>query len=152
MNRRHLTGNRILILPVVLALSALLLFVSQGGFGGGHGSFDRAIWILGLPGILATTSLPVWPGDFLALVLLPALLNLVLWIAVVAFVRAHLRADRGERMESGGTAISGMNAVSTNATAWRGTSGGACRHRGDAVELESLTEQKAAVDREGPAF
>ena len=78
MNRRAL-----LAVPTILAAIRCALFLLQGGFGGGHGSFDLIIWIVGLPATLITTFLPVWPGDFLALVLLPAVLNLGAWAALL---------------------------------------------------------------------
>ena len=85
---------RILLVPIALALLAILLFVVQGGFGGGHGSLDQAIFAVGLPAVLATLALPTWPGDFLGLVLLPAVINIAIWfVAVRAFFA--LRRKRG---------------------------------------------------------
>jgi len=74
-------------IPIALGVVAGALFLLQGGFGGGHGDFDRAIGLLGLPGILVTTLLPVWPGDFLAVVLLPAITNFAVWFGVTQLVR-----------------------------------------------------------------
>ena len=84
----------ILILPVSLAVLASLLFAAQGGFGGGHGPLDLTIWILGFPGTLATTFLPKWPGDFVALVAVPAVLNLALWFAASSLIQKRLKARR----------------------------------------------------------
>jgi hypothetical protein len=60
------------------AATSTLLFVIQGGFAGGHGRFDRLIGILGFP----WTLIP-WPDaffriDFVPLVLLPFIINLVI--------------------------------------------------------------------------
>jgi hypothetical protein len=84
---------RILIIPVTLGVVATLLFAMQGGFGGGHGSLDQAIFALGLPGVLASLVLPSWPGDFLGFVLLPAVINIALWFCAhrMLFVRRHKR-------------------------------------------------------------
>jgi hypothetical protein len=38
---------------------ALILFAFQGGFGGGHGTFDFTLGILLLPGILLVMQLPL---------------------------------------------------------------------------------------------
>lgn len=86
--------NLILLLPVAFAAIATLLFAAQGGFGGGHDKFDFVIWILGLPGTLGTTLLPMWPGDFLALVALPAAINVVVWFSAVSFIRNRVKARR----------------------------------------------------------
>jgi hypothetical protein len=74
--------SRVLIIPTTLAVLATLLFAMQGGFGGGHGALDQAIFALGLPGVLVQLMLPSWPGDFLGLVLLPAIVNITLWFGV----------------------------------------------------------------------
>jgi len=52
-----MTWKIILVLAGMFSVSAVL-FVAQGGFGGGHGRFDWFIFIVGLPWIL----LP-WPGS-----------------------------------------------------------------------------------------
>jgi hypothetical protein len=71
--------KRLLAIPGVLALVAWALFVWQGGFGAGHGRFDQAMWIIGLPGAALTTFLSWWPGDFVGLVVFPLAINLPLW-------------------------------------------------------------------------
>ena len=78
---------------MALGVVATLLFAMQGGFGGGHGSLDQAIFALGLPGVLAPLVLSSWPGDFLGLVLLPAVVNIALWFGVhhMFLVRRHKR-------------------------------------------------------------
>ncbi len=67
------------VLPL-LALFAFVastaLFLSQGGFGGGHGRFDKVIVILGLPWVLIP-----WPdvflrSDYLSFIFLPLVMNL----------------------------------------------------------------------------
>ena len=57
------------VLSLVVISSAL--FAAQGGFGGGHGRFDGALFVLGLPWVLIP-----WPesmawSDYLRLVALP---------------------------------------------------------------------------------
>ena len=73
----------------VLALAAVAsaLFVAQGGMGGGHGRFDFALFLLGLPWMLILIVIPwpesLWLGDYVMTVLLPLVCNLavvlVLW-------------------------------------------------------------------------
>ena len=78
-----------IILAVILAVFAVssILFLVQGGVGGGHARFDQAIALLGLPWVLlvAATWWPesLWLGDYVMIVLLPLACNLavvlVLW-------------------------------------------------------------------------
>jgi hypothetical protein len=74
-------------IPIALGVVAGALFLLQGGFGGGHGDFDPAIGLLGLPGILVTAYFQAWPNDFLGAVLLPAIMNFVAWFGVIQLVR-----------------------------------------------------------------
>jgi hypothetical protein len=86
------------ILQFVLALIGLaaatssVLFLIQGGFGGGHGRFDRAIGILGFPWVLIP-----WPDvffrfDFVPLVLLPFVINLGIVTALMGIRQRTRRA------------------------------------------------------------
>ena len=75
---------------VVMGITAMssVLFVGQGGFGGGHGDFDTVIFVLGLP----WAGIP-WPAfltkhDFVWLIGLPFTLNM-LSITLVAGWRRH---------------------------------------------------------------
>jgi hypothetical protein len=73
----------------IIALLATVLFFLNGGFGAGHGPYDRALGILALPWIL----LP-WPSfmlkhDFVWLVLVPLVLNLLVVLVVGKFLLAH---------------------------------------------------------------
>jgi hypothetical protein len=75
----------------VAATVAGVLFLVQGGFGGGHGDFDTAIGLLLLPGILFVMHWPLsdsTPDIFI--ILLPAMLNLLLSIAIAYVLRAIL--------------------------------------------------------------
>lgn len=79
-----------LLAAVLMAFSlASVLFVAQGGFGAGRGSFDVAIFALGMPWALIPLLLP-WPqslvvSDYIVFVLMPLGFNLVS-IIVLAFV------------------------------------------------------------------
>jgi hypothetical protein len=66
----------------------------QRGFGGGHGRFDQALGILALPGILVAEHLPLSESipDFILVILLPAVFNIVLWIGLALILRSLLRA------------------------------------------------------------
>jgi len=74
----------------VLALAAVAsaLFVAQGGMGGGHGRFDFALFLLGLPWMLILIVIPwpesLWLGDYVMTVLLSLVCNLA--VVLVLFV------------------------------------------------------------------
>jgi hypothetical protein len=82
----------LLWIPTGAAIIATALQAMQGGFGAGHGSFDRIIWALGLPGVLmdAWAPAPVARHDLLLLVWWPWLWNVLLW-AGIAEIATRLR-------------------------------------------------------------
>jgi hypothetical protein len=65
------------------------LFFAQGGFGGGHGSFDQVLFVLALPWSMVPWPEPLTTNDFTWLVVLPFFLNL----AVVAVLSLLGRGD-----------------------------------------------------------
>jgi hypothetical protein len=76
-----------MLFPMICGLLSTLLFVLQGGFGGGHGRYDFSIGILGLPWVGVDVAfgpdLP-WPAfirdhDLLSKIWFPALMNMVLF-------------------------------------------------------------------------
>jgi hypothetical protein len=81
----------LILFPTMGAIVAGILFLIQGGFGGGHGDFDAAIGLLLLPSILFVMHLPLPDGTpDIFIVLLPAALNLLLWVAIAFVLRAIL--------------------------------------------------------------
>ena len=86
-------GTKIALLAVAaVAVVSTALFLKQGGFGGGHGDFDKVILVLGFP----WAALP-WRGflarhDFAWLVALPCVLNVITVMVVSAVVRACRRS------------------------------------------------------------
>lgn len=81
-----------------------LLYFAQGGFGGGHGRFDLAIFALGLPWDLVIGTLPdtAWPAlfrsnDYSWLIATPLLLNLSAVLAISTLVRRLRRRTRAKR-------------------------------------------------------
>ena len=70
-------------IPIVCGAMSTIVFLTQGGFGGGHGDFDFLIGLLGLPSILVMEVLPlpdlVLKNDILLVVWLPAILNALLF-------------------------------------------------------------------------
>lgn len=72
-------GALVGVLGVAAVASAL--FAAQGGFGRGHERFDQALFVLGVPWTLILAVVPwtesLWVGDFVMIVLLPFVLNLV---------------------------------------------------------------------------
>ena len=83
----------LLLLPAFAAVVALVLFLAQGGFGGGHGNFDPVIGAMGLPSILLTEHIPMHGPDIVLIVLLPATLNLIIWAVVIFALRFLLRGQ-----------------------------------------------------------
>jgi hypothetical protein len=78
-----------LLLIVLAAFAASsFLFAAQGGFGRGHGQFDRGLYFLGAPWLLILAAMQwsesIWLGDYVMIVLLPLVCNLtvvaVLWL------------------------------------------------------------------------
>jgi hypothetical protein len=71
------------LIPLVAGTISTILFLAQGGFGGGHSGFDFVIVILGVPSImlLLVITLPnlVVVPDILLVVWIPALLNSLLF-------------------------------------------------------------------------
>ena len=78
--------------PVVAAVVASALFFAQHGFGGGHGRYDVALGILSLPGILLVEYLPLPENisDFVLVILVPAVFNIVLGIGLAFILRRLL--------------------------------------------------------------
>jgi hypothetical protein len=76
------------VIVVIVAVVSSLVFLSQGGFGGGHGKFDRLIYMLGLPWdwVLSHAPLPQWSKwlleyDLVWLVVVPFMINICLVLA-----------------------------------------------------------------------
>ena len=82
-----------LLLTTAIAAMSSVLFLKQGGFGGGHGDFDKIIFILGLPWV----GMP-WPAsfskhDFIWLIGLPFCLNIATILLITTGVRARRQSD-----------------------------------------------------------
>ena len=87
MKVRSLFGIALIVAGTIFVISSTL-FISQGGFGGGHARFDQILYFLSMPWPLLMGKLPsLWiHGDYLPIVLLPLLFNVgtiaFLWTAV----------------------------------------------------------------------
>lgn len=72
--------------PLICGLAATAMFVTQGGFGGGHGPYDFFIGILGLPSILLMEMLPlpdlILEYDILLVIWIPVFVNTLLFSLV----------------------------------------------------------------------
>ena len=82
----------LILLAGGVALTSSAMFLKQGGFGAGHGDLDKPIFLLGLP-----WSVIPWPdfvtkSDFLWLIVLPFVLNM-LSILLLAFLVRRLRRN-----------------------------------------------------------
>jgi hypothetical protein len=81
---------------VVLSLFSIstVLFILQGGFGAGHGRYDLVVAANAMPWRPIMETLPSWlfaKGDYIPIVLLPALLNLALTLGLFATCRRYSR-------------------------------------------------------------
>ena len=74
-------------------LSTVLFFLNHG-FGARYGSYDRAVGILALPWILFPWPDLLFQHDFIGLVLIPVVLNLLAVLLVGRFVLKHARRKR----------------------------------------------------------
>lgn len=74
------------VLCLLIAAVSLAAFAMQGGFGGGHGDWDRVLWVLALPWALIPWPAVVLRHDLVWLTLLPFVLN-VLVVTLLGFVK-----------------------------------------------------------------
>jgi hypothetical protein len=83
--------SRILrVVPFVIALVAFAIYFGQGGFGGGHGKFDRILSVLGFPWIFIPYGRFIFPADFIWLILIPLVFNsLVVTLVLMVFKRIN---------------------------------------------------------------
>lgn len=64
------------------------IFIYQGGFGGGHG-IDYLFYLFQLPGVLALELVSdfFWINDFIAVVVIPFVLNFIIYFILIAIYR-----------------------------------------------------------------
>lgn len=74
-----------------VTISSSVLFSVQGGFGGGHGDFDRAIFFLGLPWAVVPWPEVLIKRDFIWLIVLPFVLNVICLFSIGVTVRKFRR-------------------------------------------------------------
>jgi len=74
----------------LIAVLSFVLYLSQGGFGGGHGKYDFALGVLSLPWCLISWPSFLYEHDFVWLILLPLLLNSLCLYALINFRKAKL--------------------------------------------------------------
>lgn len=94
MRIAHLQARILFSIVLGIAAVASCLYAIQGGFGGGSGMYDRVLFVLGLPWILAP-----WPRlagglDYVWLIVLPLILNMTC-VAVLCRILRHLQ-DRAK--------------------------------------------------------
>jgi len=94
--------KKLLLVPVYCALFATLLFLVQGGFGGGHGRFDAPIFYLGVPAVLFGENWR-WVPEFIenqslfSVIWIPAAVNLVcVWLPIF-LVASVLRKKKSKQ-------------------------------------------------------
>ena len=91
MRFREKLAQRLWLLPIALVLISTLIYFAQGGFGGGHGSFDRLLFILGLPWCLLPLPGPFHRSDLIWLIAVPFLINSMLVSLLTLWLRKPLR-------------------------------------------------------------
>ena len=92
----------IIVLCCLPGVGATVLYFAQGGFGGGHGRHDYAIYMLTFPGgwILGSAYMDLTGGlpDLVAMIWVPVILNIVLAVSAVLVIglpaRKYLASDR----------------------------------------------------------
>src|SRR5438128_2354120 len=82
----QLRKTPLVVVPLLAGVVSTILFFAQGGFGGGHGSFDGIIVTLMLPSVFAAEAIPLpqWIlyFDLTYTVIIPTLMNTALvWLA-----------------------------------------------------------------------
>jgi hypothetical protein len=75
----------------VITLLATVLFFLNHGFGAGHGPYDRALGILAFPWILIPWPTFLFKHDFVWVVLVPLVSNLMVVLVVGRLVLMHAR-------------------------------------------------------------
>ncbi len=75
----------------VITLITTVLFFLNHGFGAGHGTYDRALGILALPWILLPWPNSLFKNDFVRLILIPLVSNLLVVLVAVRLVLKHAR-------------------------------------------------------------
>jgi hypothetical protein len=68
----------LIILTCTGALTSTILFVWQGGFGGGHLRYDRLLYVLGLPWIYLPLPKGIMEHGFIWVVAIPWIFNGIL--------------------------------------------------------------------------
>jgi hypothetical protein len=90
-SRRNVVIATLLLLVLAAFVTSSLLFAAQGGFGAGHGRFDWAIGVLGLPWLAIAVVIPLrgwlWLGDYVMIVLLPFVCNLAVVLVLWALLK-----------------------------------------------------------------
>lgn len=80
--RRYALTRWLLTAVFAVFIVASALFAAQGGFGAGHGRYDVAIFVLGLPWVLIPWPESSWVSDYAMLVALPLGFNLLVVIVL----------------------------------------------------------------------
>jgi len=91
MTSREKLAHRLWLIPIALVLTSTIIYFAQGGFGGGHGSFDRLLLVLGLPWCLLPLPGVFHSSDLIWLIAVPFLINSVLVSLLTLWLRKPLR-------------------------------------------------------------
>jgi hypothetical protein len=89
------SSKRVLIGVITLAAVSSLLFLKQGGFGGGHGAFDMPLFIMGLPWAAIPWPKAFYKHDLVWLIALPFCLNVGSVLGLTAIFRRRRHARLG---------------------------------------------------------
>lgn len=82
------------LLPIAIGSTSTALYFRQGGFGAGHGDFDRILYVLAMPWSLVPLPDAVFPSDFIWLIVVPFVLDSVLVALLARWLRGSRRGSR----------------------------------------------------------
>lgn len=84
----------LIFVPIAAGVISTILFLVQGGFGGGHSPLDFLIVALGFPSILLPIPSSMAIPDILLVVWIPSLLNALLFFLLGSFLTKLILAKK----------------------------------------------------------
>jgi hypothetical protein len=79
------------VLVCLGALSSTILFILQGGFGGGHFRFDRVLYLLGLPWNRLPLPEFILRHDWVYIVAIPWMINIMMVVLIAIMSRVAVK-------------------------------------------------------------
>jgi len=91
MTLREKLARLLWLVPLALGLPSTLIYFGQGGFGGGHGSYDRLLFALGLPWCLLPLPGLFHSSDLIWLIAVPFVINSMIFSLLAFWLRKPLQ-------------------------------------------------------------